>query len=143
MSEQPRAEGKDRNLMESAVFVRAAVSRAFEADADNTDRVLVNAAQQGDSSAFTALVDRYYSSVYGIIYRMCGGQDAEDLTQEVFVRALRALRQFEFRGVASFKTWLYRIAVNIAINELRKRGRRGQVDTTSLEQLQELSLIHI
>ncbi|MCD6350488.1 MAG: sigma-70 family RNA polymerase sigma factor [Armatimonadetes bacterium] len=101
------------------------------------ERGLVEAAQRGDGTAYAQLIDKYHARVYGIIYRMCGPNDAEDLTQDVFVRALRALRRFQFQGQASFRTWLYRIAVNSAINELRRRGRRAAVHGPSLDELQE------
>jgi RNA polymerase sigma-70 factor (ECF subfamily) len=94
---------------------------------------LVDRAREGDATAFGVLVDRYYRRVYGVVYRMCGPDDAEDLTQEIFLKALGALRSFQFQGNASFRTWLYRIAVNAAINELRRRKRRRQVEGPSLD----------
>ncbi len=94
---------------------------------------LVEEARQGDPDAFGKLVDRYNRRVYGIVYRMCGPDDAEDLTQEIFLKALAALRSFQFQGNASFRTWLYRIAVNAAINELRRRKRRRAVEGPSLD----------
>jgi len=93
----------------------------------------VRLAKLGDVEAYGKLVDRYQRRVYGIAYRMCGAQDAEDLTQEVFVKALVALRSFQFKGAASFRTWLYRIAVNAAINELRRRKRRRVTEGPSLD----------
>ncbi len=102
--------------------------------ADRDDEVLVRAAQSGDAEAFGELAERYHSNVYGIVYRMCGSDEAEDLTQEIFLRALRALRKFQFQGDASFRTWLYRIAVNACINELRRRKRRSEVEGPSLDQ---------
>ncbi len=126
-----------RNQEQGRAFLTPARPFEFSADDDRADFVLVQATKRGDARAFTELVDRHYSTVYSIICRMCGSQDAADLTQEVFVRALRALRRFQFRGAASFRTWLYRIAVNIAINELRKRGRRNRLGTASLEEIQE------
>ena len=101
------------------------------------DKELVEAAQRGDGRAYSELVERYHARVYGIVYRMCGPQDAEDLTQDVFVRALHALRRFQFQGQASFRTWLYRIAVNSAINELRRRGRANAACGPSFEELDE------
>lgn len=97
------------------------------------DNHLVESARQGDTEAFGQLVDRYHRRVYGVVYRMCGPNDAEDLTQEIFLKALTALRSFQFQGNASFRTWLYRIAVNAAINELRRRKRRRQVEGPSLD----------
>jgi len=94
---------------------------------------LVERARLGDAEAFGGLVDRYHRRVYGIVYRMCGPDDAEDLTQEIFLKALTALRSFQFQGNASFRTWLYRIAVNASINELRRRKRRRVVEGPSLD----------
>jgi len=99
--------------------------------ADRADQVLVEAAQGGNAEAFGELAERYHSNVYGIVYRMCGADDAADLTQEIF---LRALRKFQFHGDASFRTWLYRIAVNACINELRRRKRRSDVEGPSLDE---------
>lgn len=100
---------------------------------DRADQALVEAAQAGNSEAFGELAERYHSNVYGIVYRMCGADDAADLTQDIFLRALRALRKFQFHGDASFRTWLYRIAVNACINELRRRKRRSDVEGPSLD----------
>jgi len=102
------------------------------------DAYLVEAAQRGNTDAFGVLVDRYHRRVYGIVYRMCGGNDAEDLTQEIFIRALQALRSFKYQGEASFRTWLYRIAVNASINELRRRKRRRDIDGPSLDEMLEV-----
>jgi RNA polymerase sigma-70 factor (ECF subfamily) len=105
---------------------------------DSADALHVARAQQGDGEAFAALVDKYQTKVYGIVYRMCGaGEDVADLAQEVFVRALMALRKFQYQGEASFRTWLYRIAVNVCINELRRRKRRRKVEGASLDEMVE------
>ncbi len=106
-------------------------------DPECPDAYLVKAAQMANSEAFGVLVDRYHRQVYGIVYRMCGSSDADDLTQEIFVRALQALRNFKYHGQASFRTWLYRIAVNASINELRKRKRRNAMHGPSLDQMIE------
>lgn len=99
------------------------------------DEILVRQAQHGDTEAFAALVDKYQSKVYGIIYRICGDtEDAQDLGQDVFLRALAALRKFQYHGDASFRTWLYRIAVNACINDLRRRKRRRKVEAPSLDE---------
>lgn len=103
------------------------------------DAYLVKAAQAGSGDAFGVLVERYHRQVYGIVFRMCGMGDAEDLTQDIFLRALQALRGFKYQGQASFRTWLYRIAVNACINELRKRKRRKDVDGPSLDEVIETS----
>jgi len=128
--------------MSLRAFVRAesrwagrAIAKADERF-DSEDALHVARAQSGDGEAFTALVDKYQTKVYGIVYRMCGaGEDVHDLGQEVFVRALTALRKFQYQGEASFRTWLYRIAVNVCINELRRRKRRRKVEGASLDEM--------
>lgn len=123
--------------MPSMVFIkeeRAAEPARPVAVTERDDEVrLVEQARQGDPEAFGRLVDRYHRRVYGIVYRMCGPDDAEDLTQDIFLKALAALRSFQFQGNASFRTWLYRIAVNASINELRRRKRRRTVEGPSLD----------
>lgn len=101
---------------------------------DGADQALVESAQNGCARAFGELAERYHSNVYGIVYRMCGPDQAEDLTQDIFLRSLRALRKFQFHGDASFRTWLYRIAVNACINELRRRKRRSDIEGVSLDE---------
>jgi len=111
---------------------------AAEERCDSEDALHVSRAQAGDSEAFAALVTKYQTKVYGIVYRMCGaGEDVADLGQEVFVRSLTALRKFQYQGEASFRTWLYRIAVNVCINELRRRKRRRKVEGASLDEMVE------
>jgi RNA polymerase sigma-70 factor (ECF subfamily) len=128
--------------MSLRAFVRAEsrwtgpASAETEERFDSEDALHVARAQSGDAEAFTALVDKYQTKIYGIVYRMCGaGEDVHDLGQEVFVRALTALRKFQYQGEASFRTWLYRIAVNVCINELRRRKRRRKVEGASLDEM--------
>ena len=91
------------------------------------DRVLVERAQAGDMPAFDELVRRYHGPVYCYLYRTCrNGAEAEEMTQESFVKAWEGLKGF--RGAASFKTWLFRIATNLCINRL---SRRKPVDPLS------------
>ncbi len=97
------------------------------------DSELVLGAQQGLERAFSAIVDRYHAKIYGLVYRMCGAKEAEDLTQDVFLRALSRLDKFELRNEASLRTWLYRIAMNVSINELRRMRRRRQLEGPSLD----------
>lgn len=97
------------------------------------DDELVSKAQQGDIHAFDVLVERYHGRIYGLTYNMCSNrEDAEDLTQDVFVKAFEALPRF--RGKSSFYTWLYRIAVNKTINYRKKRNRKR---TLSLDQFDQ------
>ncbi len=84
-------------------------------DAAGVERTLA-----GDQDAFWVLVERHSRSLFRLAYRMSRSeQDAEEIVQDAFVRAYRKLGQFESR--ANFKTWLYRIAVNCALDRMRKR----------------------
>ncbi len=92
--------------------------------AELSDEELVERCQDNDHRAFTAIVDRYKHKVHWLVRRMVGNAEDEDLTQEVFVRAYRAMPGFQ--GRSSFRTWLYRIAHNLCLTELRRRSRRGE-----------------
>jgi len=97
------------------------------------DAELVLKAQQGDVHAFDQLVERYHSKIYGLTYNMTSNrEDAEDLTQEVFVKAFEALPRF--KGKSSFYTWVYRIAVNKTINYRKKRNRKRALSLDSFDQ---------
>ncbi len=85
--------------------------------------------RQGDAEAFGELYRQFETMVYNLALRMSGNPaDAEDITQETFVRAYRHLKKF--KGKSSLKTWIYRIAINCSNTRLRKRGQRAarQVD---------------
>jgi RNA polymerase sigma-70 factor (ECF subfamily) len=89
------------------------------------DAALVHAAQRGDAEAFGTLVSRHARSILSVTSRMLGaGADAEDVAQETFVAAYRALPRFQRES--KFSTWLYRIAVNRCTDWLRAR-RPGTV----------------
>jgi len=91
------------------------------ADDIPSDGELVRRAQAGESAAFDVLMMRYQDRVYNTCYRMCNNrEDAADLTQSTFLRAYEALGRF--RTEARFFTWLYRIAVNLALTH-RRRAR--------------------
>jgi RNA polymerase sigma-70 factor, ECF subfamily len=83
---------------------------------------LVRRCREGDASAFEELVRRYQGPVYSIAYRMVGDrEEARDLAQEAFVRAYEGIDTFNTR--MSFRSWLYRIGTNVAIDHLRRKGR--------------------
>lgn len=97
------------------------------------DDELVLKSQQGDMRAFDELVERYHGKIYSLTYNMTSNrEDAEDLTQEVFVKAFEALPRF--RGNSSFYTWLYRIAVNKTINYRKKRNRKRAMSLDQFDQ---------
>jgi RNA polymerase sigma-70 factor (ECF subfamily) len=88
-----------------------------------TDAELVERHLRGDGAAFDAIVDRYERRVYAVALRMCGEvEDARDVTQDVFVSALRSLKTF--RSEAKLSTWLHRLAINASLDHLRRRRRR-------------------
>ncbi len=88
------------------------------------DDELVERCRQRDHEAFTEIVERYKDRVHWLIRRMVGNPNAEDLTQDVFLRVYQAVEGFQ--GRSSFRTWLYSIARNLCATELRKRGVRGE-----------------
>ncbi len=93
-----------------------------EAMRARTEESLVDAAKRGDLDAFTELVRRAQERIYALIYGMTRNrQDADDLTQETFLSAYRAMPGFG--GRSTFSTWAHRIAVNLTLNHLKKRGR--------------------
>lgn len=97
------------------------------------DDELVLKAQQGDFHAFDVLVERYHDRIYGLTYNMTSNrEDAEDLTQDVFVKAFQALPRF--KGKSSFYTWIYRIAVNKTINYRKKRNRKRAMSLDQFDQ---------
>jgi len=87
---------------------------------DDSQRNLVQRAQQGDEQAFAALFQMHKKRVYSVCLLMTKDiADAEDLTQEAFLQVFRAIGSF--RGDAAFSTWLYRVAVNTVLMKLRRR----------------------
>ncbi len=83
---------------------------------------LVRAAAKGRTEAFEELVRLHEKKVYALTLRMCGNpEDARDAAQEAFLSAWRGLPSF--RGEAGFSTWLYRLASNAAIDQLRRNRR--------------------
>lgn len=98
-----------------------------------SDDELVLKSQQGDVHAFDQLVERYHDKIYGLTYNMTSNrEDAEDLTQEIFIKAYEALPRF--KGKSSFYTWLYRIGVNKTINYRKKRNRKRALSLDSFDQ---------
>lgn len=87
---------------------------------------LVERSLGGDPEAFEVLVRRHQRMIYSLAYRMTGSAaDAEDLTQETFIRAHAQLAAF--RGNAGFSSWLYRIAVNQCLDWLKRAERRRRL----------------
>ncbi len=105
---------------------------------DGDELELVERAKKGDRQAFGALVERYQRRVVGVVLAVVrDSEDAVELAQETFIRAYQNLASFEERS--SFSTWLYRIAVNLAIDWRRREGRhvtlRGEEAESELERI--------
>lgn len=133
----------------STLFSRATISEFSEVTrritpmpASNTHEdidaltAVVKACQSGDRAAQRQLYDACHENVFRLAARMVGMQDAADVTQQVFLQTLRSLGQFN--GRSRFKTWLYRLAVNEALQHLR-RGQRWQFQTLEWEPMGEES----
>jgi RNA polymerase sigma-70 factor (ECF subfamily) len=92
------------------------------------DQQLVERVQRGDKAAFDLLVSKYQRKIFRLLSRLIrDSAEIEDVAQEAFVKAYRALPNF--RGESAFYTWLYRIAINTAKNYLVSQGRRAPTTT--------------
>ncbi len=93
---------------------------AKDASAKQEDKAYIAKAKAGDMAAFELLVQQYEKIVYNVTLRMMNhSEDAKDISQEVWIKAYRSIANFDER--AAFSTWIYRIAVNTCIDEMRKR----------------------
>ncbi len=96
------------------------------------DYLLVLAARTGDPSAFSTLVERHSAAIFKLAKKLLGDIDeADDATQETFIRAYNRLETFS--GRSAFATWLYRIAINICHDHLRRQVRRQQIQEHYME----------
>ena len=115
--------------------VREAPPSAAQTDErELSEGELTERAQRGEEGAFDALVNRYKKDVYRLAYRFVGNaEEAHDLAQETFLKAFLSLPTF--RRDASFKTWIYRIAMNLSINYVRSPAvsRRCEVSAEELD----------
>ncbi len=122
----------------------AAQGKSLMSDRE-VDQQLVERAQSGDKRAFELLVIKYQRKVERLISRIVRDQsEVEDVSQEAFIKAYRALGNF--RGDSAFYTWLYRIAVNTAKNYLISLGRRAptstEYDTDEAESFEDATGLH-
>lgn len=109
---------------------RISVPTAHPVAVDETG--FIDNLRSGDAEAFGTLVDRYSGDVYALLYRLTDSPDeAADLTQDTFLKALRSIGQF--RGDSGLKTWLFRIAINESRNRFRWWKRRRRDLTISLD----------
>ena len=98
----------------------------------NEEIAFIDKLRAGEEAAFETLIDRYSGDIYAMLYRLTESpEEASDLTQDTFLRALKAIKSF--RGDSELKTWLFRIAINESRNRFRWwKRRRGDV-TISLD----------
>jgi RNA polymerase sigma-70 factor (ECF subfamily) len=117
----PKAASEKVERVEDDLLETEPTEASREADA------LVQDARKGDPRAFEALVKRYRHRIFALALHMTGSpSDADDITQDAFVRAFRNMDRFE--GRSEFFTWLYRIALNRALNVRRDQARRRTAD---------------
>lgn len=96
------------------------------------DQELVSATLHGDRRAFGELINRYQDGLVNVVYRMCGDPDlAEEAAQEAFIKAWQSLASY--RPEYPFKSWIYRIAINKAIDVLRQRPKTVEYDSPVVE----------
>ncbi|MEX2465384.1 MAG: RNA polymerase sigma factor [Gemmatimonadota bacterium] len=99
-----------------------------------TDKHLLARASEGDPRAIRTLYDRFSPRVYAVVRRIAGDDDlAQDYAQEAWIRAIRALPTF--RGDARFSTWLHRIAVNAALQAVRKAETRRKREAPAVDDM--------
>ncbi len=134
------SEEADRSMVEGAVkMLSVAVAERILDDnltvadeASASEAEWIERVRQGDRLAFEWLVVHYQPSVYGLLYRLIGdAEEARDLAQETFLRVYQKIDQF--RGEASLRTWIYRIALRQAANHRRWWQRRARDRTISLD----------
>jgi len=91
------------------------------------EEILVRRAQQRDEEAFTQLYEEHFDKIYRYVALKIGDQmEAEDLTQQVFIKALQSISSFKWKGIP-FSAWLFRIARNQVVDYVRKKKRQATV----------------
>jgi RNA polymerase sigma-70 factor, ECF subfamily len=106
-----------------------------------TDEELVARSKTGDTESFNQLVKRWERPIFALAYRTLGREeDARDVTQETFLRAFRALSGF--KGDAKFSSWLYRIALNLCRDWMRKERRAPMVSVPEGVEIEQLAADH-
>jgi RNA polymerase sigma-70 factor (ECF subfamily) len=106
------------------------------------DQLTLRRAQRGEAPAWRALIELHQGPVHALIWRLLAGRArhrAEDLTQDTFVRVLRALPDFDPRGPATLSTWILTIATRLALNELRGAASRS---VRGLDDAPEATAVH-
>ncbi|MEP6787287.1 MAG: sigma-70 family RNA polymerase sigma factor [Acidobacteriota bacterium] len=111
---------------------RAVVSAQPEHVVQNEEALFIDKLRSGDATAFETLIERYSGDIYALLFRLTeNAEEAGDLTQDTFLRVLKAVKSF--RGDSELKTWLFRIAINESRNRFRWWKRRRRESTISLD----------
>jgi RNA polymerase sigma-70 factor (ECF subfamily) len=117
----------DREELNSVALAAQSSAAGSQVEIEFIERL-----KAGEAEAFDTFVTRYTSDIYALLFRLTHDtEEARDLTQETFLRALKAVKSF--RGDADLKTWLYRIAINESRNRFRWWKRRNRQGTVSLD----------
>ncbi len=120
--------------------IRAEVFQPSMPEEKLSDHALIEATKNGDETAFEEIVNRYRNSITNYLYRFLNDyEEAVDLAQETFVRVYFALDRYHTQY--AFSTYIYRIATNLAISEIRRRKRRRLLSLTGLFQTEEDSSV--
>lgn len=116
----------------SIAFDQEELNGVASATHSSAESEFIERLKTGEAAAFDMLVNRYTPEIYAVLFRLTqDAEEARDLTQETFLRALKAVKNF--RGDADLKTWLYRIAINESHNRFRWWKRRHREKTFSLD----------
>ena len=135
MNQRETTAKPSRNFSAAPVSKRTEIERVVrspEPKHELSDGELISQFLEGSEEAFNRLVLKHQRRAYNIAYRLLAQhEDALEVAQDAFVRVYRNLRRF--RGRASFKTWLYKIILNLARNRYRHRVSRGELKKVSLD----------
>ena len=118
-------------------YIISAVVSSYSKNHEQQDQELVARVKRGDKSAFDLLVIKYQHKIVQLVNRYIKDPtEAQDLAQEAFIKAFKSIDGF--RGESAFYTWLYRIAINTAKNELVAKSRKGSEYSTDTEEAENL-----
>lgn len=107
-----------------------------EPEMNANDKLLILLAKKGDESAFRELYETNYERIYRLAFRYVKSQpDAEDILQETFIKAFKAIPKFNFDISTNFSAWIYQICVNCSFDYHRKRKKRKSDQTASLSEI--------
>ena len=103
---------------------------------NTNDKLLILLAKQGQESAFRELYETNYEMIYCLAYRYVKSQpDAEDILQETFIKAFKAIQKFDFNISSNFSAWIYQICIRCSYDYHRKRKKRKSDQTASLSEM--------